>query len=460
RGKCLKCRCDLCIRGCSHMQHFQISPDAYIRQINHNERIILGTHYANKMINSCTLCGLCKEQCFLDISMREIIRETRDSMVKRGKMPLSAHDFALKDMQFSSSSRFAMVRGLRKGTGSEGYLFYPGCQLSATHSAQVESIYRHLAKILTSVGICLGCCGAPADWAGRQDLMEENIAKIRQVWAENEHPVFILACPSCIAVFDQYLPEISTISLWEILDRYGLPEKHRRAEGLVLSIHDACAARYRADVQDSIRRIAASLGCSIQEPVYTREKTKCCGYGGLVYYANREQAEDFVRDRIRECPEDLLVYCAMCRDLFADGGKRTYHILDLICMEDLEEAALRKKQTLSERQDNRMKLKHRLLQDLWGEEQEQEPGQNYDFKLTIPEAVTAVMEERHILAADIEQVIDNARKKRERFFNLENSNCLARLRLDHVTYWVRYEEKGNDVFVSSVYSHRMEAVEE
>ncbi|MDD3169031.1 MAG: NAD(P)-binding protein, partial [Eubacteriales bacterium] len=28
-GRCLKCQCDLCIKGCSHMQRFQIAPDAY-----------------------------------------------------------------------------------------------------------------------------------------------------------------------------------------------------------------------------------------------------------------------------------------------------------------------------------------------------------------------------------------------------------------------------------------------
>jgi Fe-S oxidoreductase len=163
--------------------------------------------------------------------MNEIIEEARMSMVSKGKMPPSAHDFALRDMQFSNSSRFSMVKGLPKGIGANGYLFYPGCQLSATHSESIPGIYRHLEKIVPPVGIYLGCCGAPADWAGRQDLVEENIAGIRQVWADNEHPVFILACPSCMAVFEKYLPEIKTTSLWEILDRYGLPRdmQERRA---------------------------------------------------------------------------------------------------------------------------------------------------------------------------------------------------------------------------------------
>jgi len=150
-NRCLKCQCDACIKACVHMQRFNITPDRYIRSINHNERIVLGNRSANLMINSCTECGLCKEVCPIGIGMADIIHATRQSMVERGKMPISAHDFALKDMQFSHSDYFSLVRkqpskeqsknlfyypviafsqyarGLYKGSGKTGYLFYPGC---------------------------------------------------------------------------------------------------------------------------------------------------------------------------------------------------------------------------------------------------------------------------------------------------------------------------------------------
>lgn len=579
-ARCYKCRCNLCIKACVHLQRFKMPPNAYIRQINQNERIIMGTHYANKMINSCTLCGLCKEQCFLDISMKDVIQETRESMTQKGIMPPSAHDFALKDMLFSIGDRFFMVRrqpetlypretvaesgsatpkdsagAAFKDSGRTAYLFYPGCQLSASYPEYIGDIYRYLVeavgkaeakvkpeaqekagaemkpeaqekdgaerkpeagmkavgiegkgegakgaeeKVDGGVGLFLGCCGAPADWAGRQDLIREVTGKIRQVWEEYGKPVFILACSSCTAVFGKYLPEIKTVSLWEMFVRYGLPKgktpakdggspdgkadlaedgppdrkanlaesglSGRKADqaggSLVLNIHDACATRYSPNIHDSVRTLAESLGYVIKEPAYTREKTKCCGYGGLVYFANPEQADDFIRDRIRECPEDLLVYCAMCRELFAGSGKKTYHILDLILGESLEKAAQRKKPTLSERRANRIRLKQSLLREIWEEEQDLEPMRDADFKLTIPDSVMEVMEKRHILIEDVLRVVDNARKKGECFFNSENSNFLARLRLDNVTYWVRYEEKGHEVLVNSVYSHRMEVVEE
>ena len=160
-GRCFKCRCTKCIDSCSHMKKFDTNPKNYIRKIIHNEATFLGTRYANKTINSCTMCGLCGEQCHEGINMKDIIQETRESMTEKGKMPVSAHDFALKDMEFSNSDRFFMVKSpppipedqieIRKkelftypritfsnyaqsvfkgdspGKEKVDYLFYPGC---------------------------------------------------------------------------------------------------------------------------------------------------------------------------------------------------------------------------------------------------------------------------------------------------------------------------------------------
>ena len=467
-GRCLKCRCRKCIEACSHLMRFDISPKNYMRQINQNERIILGTHYANKMINSCTMCGLCEEECFKDISMKDVIQDTRKSMVERGKMPVSAHDFALKDMKFSNSKRFSMVReqpeniqGLCKCEGKTEYLFYPGCQLPASYPEYIGEVYKYLVSNMESnVGIYLGCCGAPADWAGRQDLTKENIEIVKETWETMGRPIFILACSSCCSVFEKYLPEIAFVSLWEVFAGKGLPKNNKISDKHVLNIHDACATRHNSRIHDSIRKIADLSGYEIQELKYTREKTKCCGYGGLVYFANREQSADFVKDRIKESDNDLLVYCAMCKDLLVDAGKRTYHILDLIFAEDMESIALRKMPTLSERHRNRAQLKIRLLREIWGEEPDMELEKQKDFKMIIPENVRQLIEDRYILMEDVEKVIENAQKNKERFFNPQENSYLARLRLDNVTYWVKYEEKDEGILVKSVYSHRMEIVEE
>ena len=487
--RCLQCRCTDCVKACSHLRKFGVTPKSYGRQIQINENVIMGTRYANKMINSCTMCGLCQEQCPLDIDMKELIHQTRESMVEKGKMPVSAHDFALKDMEFSNSSRFFMVKspppipqeqremrekelftypriafsqyaqsvfkGDAPGKEKADYLFYPGCQLSASSPEYVEKAYKYLlSSIKEGVGLMLGCCGAPADWAGRQDLMNKSLEKLRDAWTEMGKPTFILACSSCCAIFEKYIPDIPFISLWEIFDRYGLPETVPKGNGHILNVHDACSTRHNINIQNSLRNIAGKLGYEIQELKYSKEKTKCCGYGGLVYFSNREQAADFVQDRIGESQEDLLVYCAMCKDLFVDGGKKTYHILDLIFAENPEEAALRKMPNLSQRQANRAQLKKKLLREFWNED----PGTDQIAMdhLVIPDAVWRTMDERYILLEDMEAVIRHAQESGERFFNPQDGSYLASLRMENVTYWVRYREKGEAIEVITVYSHRME----
>ncbi|WKY47147.1 FAD-dependent oxidoreductase [Eubacteriaceae bacterium ES3] len=486
-GRCLKCQCDACIKACVHMQRFEMTPDAYIRQINQNERIILGTHYANQMINSCTECGLCKEACFLDISMKDIIHETRESMVARKKMPLSAHDFALKDMKFSNSDRFWLVkkqpdkesnkdlffypqvnfdpyiRGLYKGTGKTGFLFYPGCQLSASHHQYIEDIYRYLVASIKDkgtqddVGLFLGCCGAPADWAGRKVLADENIERIRTVWEEMGEPTFILACSSCMAVFEKYLPQIKTVSLWEIYDQYGLPQPKVRPGRPEIFVHDACATRNQANIHQNIRNIANKLGYAVKELPYHKENTKCCGYGGLVSYANSDQAKDFIKDRMLESQGALLVYCAMCKDQMVSEGQRTFHILDLIYGGDPEVLALRKNPTLSARHENRASLKINLCKNIWSETLE---GESRMENLKIEESVSDIMEKRYILREDLESVILNAIENNEYFYDDEKDEYLSRLRLDEVTFWAQYKIADQLIELVNTYSHRMEVVED
>ena len=488
-NRCLKCQCDACIKACVHMQRFNITPDRYIRSINHNERIVLGNRSANLMINSCTECGLCKEVCPIGIGMADIIHATRQSMVERGKMPISAHDFALKDMQFSRSDYFSLVRkqpskeqsknlfyypviafsqyarGLYKGSGKTGYLFYPGCQLSSTHTDYIGAIYKHLVGVIkdkdadNDVGLYLGCCGAPADWAGRLDLMPESIEKILTTWKEMGEPTFILACSSCASTFEKYLPMIKTISLWEVFASFGLPEVDIKKGKRELCIHDACATRHNSAIHESVRSIVKTLGYTIQELEYSKEKAKCCGYGGLVACANPDQAEDFVKDRIDESDHDVLVYCAMCKDMLVKGNKRAYHILDIIYGNEINQTVPQIMPTLSERQNNRKRLKQQLLKEIWNEE-ESDMSKTYDFTLHVSDEIIALMEKRFILLSDVEKVVEHSLTCKERFYNPETMDFLARLRVQNVTFWVKYEEHGSDITVKDVYSHRMEVVED
>ena len=65
------------------------------------------------------------------------------------------------------------------------------------------------------------------------------------------------------------------------------------------------------------------------------------------------------------------------------------------------------------------------------------------------------MEQRCILAEDVDNVIEASKKTGERFFNPEDGSYLANLRIGNITCWVRYAEREDGFEVLSTYSHRM-----
>jgi len=452
--RCVQCECHKCVKACVHLQKVKLDPKAYIRTINQNERIILGDHYANKTINSCTECGLCGAVCPTNINMADIIKETRESMVSRNKMPISTHDFALKDMEFTNSKYFELIKH-QPGKSNSKYVFYPGCQLSASYSEYVIKTYNYLmGKLDGGVGLYLGCCGAPAKWAGRQKLFNSSIEKTKLNLAKLGNPVVITACSTCFSNFGENMKDIKVKSLWEIFDEKGLPTGAKSGNGKILAVHDACTTRNEKGIQESIRNIAKSLNYKIEEPEFTKENTKCCGYGGLVYYSNKEFSGEVTGDRIKDSKNDFLAYCAMCRDLFVLKGKKTYHVLDLIYGSGKEEISDMKVPTLSDRRENRFKLKKELLDSLWGEKMEIKDEYD-DLKIVIGQELRNKIEDELILDGDIKRVIGYAEKTNDSFYNPENGHILAWKRFVNITFWVEYQKVNDSFNIINAYSHRM-----
>jgi len=451
--RCLHCECLECVKVCEYLAHFKSYPKRYIRELYNNYCIVLGMHPSNKLMNSCALCDLCTTVCPENLSMGGFVLETRQAMVEIGKMPPSVHAFALRDLAFSTSEQFTLARH-QPGHQSSRYLFFPGCQLSASSPGQVFDIYQHLQQsIAGGVGLMLGCCGAPADWAGRKDLFGETLAAIQKQWEELGSPQVITACSSCYRMFKDHAPSMPVESLWTVLDRVGLPASAAPASSTLVAIHDACTTRHENEIQDSVRHLLGKLGVEISELKDNRSLTTCCGYGGLMSLANPEVAGKVVQRRIHDSEADYLTYCAMCRDNFAAKGKRTFHLLDLICGSSNGDAAQRKGPGYSQRHENRARLKSRVRRELWGENVVDEAD---PIQLILSPEVLQIMEKRMVLAEDIRKVIAHAEATGEKMEDTATGRLLASYRPIAVTYWVEYSVRETGFEIHNVYSHRME----
>ena len=458
--RCLQCECMECVKVCEYLEHYNRYPRKAIREIYNNLSIVKGSRYANQMINSCSLCGLCAEVCPTDLDMGDVIRQSRQTMVAQERMPLSAHDFALRDMAFSQGDQFALARNA-PGASASDVVFFPGCQLSGASPDHVERIYGYLAAVLpagTRIGMLLGCCGAPADWAGRRDLFEANRAGLRETIASLGNPTVILACSSCHRSFRDNLPDVQVESLWELMAARGLPADTVGGNGRVVSIHDACATRHESGLQESVRTLLDRLDYRVEELPRSRATTTCCGYGGVQWLANPDVANKVVAKRVQEGAADYVAYCAMCRDFLARGGKPTVHLLDLVFRADFESQAGRPATGWSQRRENRARLKRHLVETIWSERMDgQAPHEA--IRVLIDDEVRGRLEERLILVEDVQRVIAHAEESGRRMAVDTAGHYLASFRPTAVTYWVEYYEESDGYRVHNAYSHRMEVSE-
>jgi NADPH-dependent glutamate synthase beta subunit-like oxidoreductase len=464
--RCILCDCMECVKVCEYLQHYGGYPKKYVREIYNNLSIVMGTRHSNNLINSCSLCSLCGEVCPENLDMGQVCKESRQLMVQQKRMPPSAHDFALRDMAFSNGEKFALVRNQPDMQTSQ-YAFFPGCQLSASSPDYVERLYAYLCEKLPEaqikgVGLILRCCGAPADWAGRTELFQAAQAEFMSEYEQMGRPKLVLACSSCYQVFKTHFPDVELISLWEVLDTFGLPigVAPKPEPGVApLAMHDPCSTRYETKIQDSARNILLRLGYELRELPLNREKTECCSYGGLMWLANPELAAKATQRRVAECPDDYVTYCAMCRDFFARQGKPTLHLLDLIYGRDIHAQANRASPGYSQRHENRARLKLTMLKKIWREDME--AGEAYEnIQLMITPEVQKVLDERLILVEDIQQVIEYAEKSGKKLLSKKTGHFLAYYKPATVTYWIEYLPQGDVYIIYKAYSHRMEIGEE
>ncbi|MGD9950547.1 MAG: pyridine nucleotide-disulfide oxidoreductase/dicluster-binding protein [Desulfobulbus sp.] len=452
-ARCIRCECLECVKQCVYLQEYKEYPKTWARKIFNSQTIVKGNRTANKMINACSLCGQCTVICPNDFPVAEVCRSTRAEMVDTGHMPPSPHDFALEDMQFSLSDHCSLSRH-QPGTENSAYLLYPGCQLSGSAPDAVKKTYAFLtAHLQGGVGLILGCCGIPAHWAGRTKLFTETMDAFKAEVARLGNPTVITACSSCLSVFKEFAPELSSTSLWEVLDKLSLPEGSCKP-AKPLTLHDPCTARDQQGLRESVRSLCTKIGIELVEHAFSGATTDCCGYGGLMQFANEPLAKKVVQHKAERSDLDGLAYCAMCRDNLAAHGRPVAHLLDYLFTSTDQNPLDRRNPGFSGRHENRARLKNELLADLWQQGTVARPPHT-EIKLLLNQELEDLLNNRLILSEDLQKVIHHAESSGAYLFNPNNKRRLAKFRPVRVTYWVEYEPNEEGYLVHNGYSHRM-----
>lgn len=452
-GRCIRCQCDACMVYCDvatfhNKWPMRIRDDIMTTVAFSTSPSILKKTPAKRLMNTCTQCGLCDDVCPENIEIGGMLLEARRNLHKQNTMPGAYHQFWLRDLEFSNSEFAAAVK---KAPGQEQctYAFFPGCQLGAADPRYVLKPYQWLLSKKPEMGLLLRCCGVPAEWAGNEEMHEKEIAELRKDWEELGKPVLVLACPSCGKHLKEYLPEIETTSLYEVLDQWGTDWEERAIQD-IFSVFDPCSARHNILLEQAVRTLAEKTGITLEE-LPKGDMHGCCGYGGNVSEVNSDFTAYVVKSRSELSENPYITYCINCRDIFKGEGKPVLHILDLLFDIKLEDGNL---PNVTERRRNRTELKETLLKEIWGEKMEKQPVQ-CSFRLIIAPEMQEKMNKLKILEEDVCNVIELGETSKRRTFDPQKDTYTCYRELGYITYWVEYRIEGDTYEVVNVYTHRM-----
>ncbi|HZJ74538.1 MAG TPA: FAD-dependent oxidoreductase [Perlabentimonas sp.] len=449
--RCLKCKCDACNHYSPLLNYF----DKFPRRVTEEVQITLvpssldgDASMATRLIATCNQCGLCKEVCPVDIDVGKFFLESHRTMRENGKMPWAFHEFYLRDMEFSSSD--AALTKLPKGYSKSSYFFFPGCQLGASDPEYVLSSYRFLTNLFPDTALMLNCCGAPAEWAGDEPIHNKVISQIKENWVSLGKPTGIFTCPMCKKMFQEYLPEIKSIFLYDLIEEKDIAPNNKFKE-IAASVFDPCASRHEPELQNSIRKMATKTGFKLEPLPMEGEMAECCSYGGQVAIANPPYASYTAQKRIAQNDNPYITYCSNCRDIFTREGKQTWHILDIIF--DLDQKSRETLPTISQRRYNRLLLRQQILKEFWNE---QFIIKRDDMVIQISEKLKEKLHNEYILESDIQKVINDCEKNGSKIYNPDNETYTGYKQIGNMTIWAVYRivKEGNFELVNA-YCHRM-----
>jgi Fe-S oxidoreductase len=452
--RCIRCTCDACVYYSPLLNYFQKFPRRITEevQVTINPSTLDGAGtVATRLISTCNHCGLCKEVCPMDIDTGEFLLDSHRAMREKGAMPWAFHEFYLRDMDFSNGE--AALLKTAPGKNKSKFMFFPGCQLGASDPDYVTKSYRFLLEHLPETALMLGCCGAPAEWAGDVPVHREVIAKIRKDWEALGKPEAILACPTCMQMFRQYLPEIKCRFIYELFVEKGL-KPVSSFKGIKASVFDPCASRNEPELQQTIRKLAMKAGIVIEPLPMEGRMAECCSFGGQVAIAHPPYAENMVGIRISQNNNPFIAYCSNCRDIFASAGKETWHILDVYFGTGERD---RKGPELTSRRTNRIELKENLLREIWKEKVEMNIKRS---KLIVSAPLREKLNKGMILESDLLDVIEQCEASGSKLLDPGKGTFSGHKMIGNMTFWVEYRiNPENDFELLNGYCHRMKIEE-
>jgi Fe-S oxidoreductase len=261
--------------------------------------------YTEQVLWQCTTCGACENQCPVGIEHVPLIIGSRRGLVSNGDAPdyLGSMYNNLErrsniwGLGYDQRQKFVDAAALETfDPVKHDVLVWLGC--AGAFEADFQKSLRSLFEILRARQVKFGvlskerCTGDPAKRTGNeymyQELANANIADLKAAGPKT----ILTSCPHCVKTIGDdyrkfgYEVEIVHSSVYvEALTRDVRPAGGSGA----VTYHDPCYLGRYAGRVDEPRALLTRFGADVKEPVRNRENPYCCGAGGGLLFADKEE---------------------------------------------------------------------------------------------------------------------------------------------------------------------------
>jgi Fe-S oxidoreductase len=266
----------------------------------------LGEIYSEKVLWQCTTCGACENQCPVGIEHLPLVVGSRRGLVSNGDAP------AYLGGVYNNLERRRNIWGLgyeqrQKFVQSAGveifdparheWLVWLGC--AGAFEADYQKSLRALFDILRARGVTFGvlekeaCNGDPAKRTGNEYMFQELANQNVDALKAGRVTKILTSCPHCLKTLGDdysrfgYQAEVVHSSVLVA----SLMREVKPADGSreTVTFHDPCYLGRYAGRVDEPRELLARFGGDIREPVRNRDNPFCCGAGGGLLFADKEE---------------------------------------------------------------------------------------------------------------------------------------------------------------------------
>jgi Fe-S oxidoreductase len=269
----------------------------------------LGEIYSEKVLWQCTTCGACENQCPVGIEHLPILIGSRRGLASNGDAPeyLGAMYNNLErrsniwGLGYDQRTKFVQSAELETFDPTKhDVLVWLGC--AGSFDADFQKSLKSLFGILRTCGVTFGvlskerCTGDPAKRTGNEYMFQElangNIEDLKAAGPKT----ILTSCPHCVKTIGDdykkfgYEVEIVHSSVYvEALTRETLRSAKASGEREVVTFHDPCYLGRYAGKVDEPRALLERFGADISEVERNRENPYCCGAGGGLLFADKEE---------------------------------------------------------------------------------------------------------------------------------------------------------------------------